>query len=109
MNLFFDSVEKEKLANSHKGDWDEWSPHEYELFWEMQEHVAKLQLALKKNNFDDICKYSCAIALYSEKAFTVFGKPTECRGCKGKGERIFDSPYLSICSDCNGTGVKSKS
>lgn len=106
VKLFVESIEKEKQSNAHKGVWEDWTPHPYELHWELTEHVAKLQKALRENNLDNICKYSCSVGLYAEKAFTVFGKPTVCRKCKGEG--VWSAvPYdegQSHCDDCNGTG-----
>lgn len=57
--------------NKFKGDWFNYNPKEKRLVQEMSWHMNKLVVAIISGNSEMIKEYSCDVANYCEKAFTI--------------------------------------
>lgn len=46
---FTEQMAHELKQNAHKGNWETWN-NVNEIFWELLEHIGKLQIAIKHND-----------------------------------------------------------
>ena len=70
---FVKQMEKELQENQIKGNWEDWKPTKQEWLWEIQYHMAKLQIAIQNNEKENIKEYSADVANLAEKSYTQFG------------------------------------
>lgn len=102
---FQERMLQELETNAHKGNWHKWTPLLLEWILEMNHHLNKLYKALREDNKERICEYSADVANLALKAYTLFGKPNECRTCDGTGEYLESPPAPGTCTDCDGSGT----
>jgi len=69
--LFIKRMEKELIANAHKGNWNDWHPTNEQALKELMHHVNKLHNAIEHNSKNDILEFSADIANITEKIFTT--------------------------------------
>jgi hypothetical protein len=72
-DIFIERMEIELIDNSNKGVWTKWKPTKEEWLWEMQHHMAKLQISIQNNDKEGIQEYSADVANLAEKSYMTFG------------------------------------
>jgi len=72
-DTFIERMEIELINNSDKGIWVNWKPTKEEWLWEMQHHMAKLQISIQNNDKEGIQEYSADVANLAEKSYITFG------------------------------------
>ena len=56
VDVFAQTMKDELKANEHKGDWRSWN-NSVEIIVELDYHRAKLEKAMRNNNFSEIKEY----------------------------------------------------
>lgn len=63
----------ELVANSHKGNWDQWRPTAAALIDEIWHHQCKLRAALLAGDQARVAEHAADVALYCMKAHEMYG------------------------------------
>jgi len=71
---FIERMEKEILANQHKGAWQDWKPRPLRAWIELIYHGLKLAIALVRRRQDYISEFSADCANAAMKISSLYGE-----------------------------------
>ena len=66
-------MEKELLANVHKGDWQKWKPTPADAIVELEHHLKKIKLAMNANNPAQVSEFTADLANIAMKVEEIYG------------------------------------
>lgn len=69
--IFFERMESELLANSHKGDWGAWAPTPDACLSELEHHMEKLRQAFRDGLPELVREYAADVANIAQKAHAI--------------------------------------
>jgi hypothetical protein len=69
---FIERMDKELIANEHKGDWTQWKPDRFQAASEIHHHARKLIDAIYAKTDADVAECAADLSNIAMKTFETF-------------------------------------